>query len=87
MLYIVTMIAAKMFISHFLLPITIDQLPRRIVYVAMGLRSITGILFLFVTMFQCNPTLFSKHHVLTAKCLNDTVYYTKGKADNLPGKD
>jgi hypothetical protein len=69
MAYILTMIAAKMSISLFFLRITIDQLQRRIIYVAMGLSSITGVVFLFVTIFQCNPTLFSMDHGQSTKCM------------------
>ncbi|KAK3940935.1 hypothetical protein QBC46DRAFT_113282 [Diplogelasinospora grovesii] len=53
--YAVTMIASKISIGMFLLRITVERMHDWTIYVAMGLSVITGIIFFFVSFFQCNP--------------------------------
>lgn len=53
--YCVTMITSKMSIGYFLLRITVQKIHRMIIYVVVFLSVFTGLIFFFVTIFQCNP--------------------------------
>lgn len=49
------MIAVKTSIGLFLLRITIKPIQRWIIYIAMALTVLTGLVFFFVTLLQCAP--------------------------------
>lgn len=71
--YCLTMIAAKISIGLFLLRVTVSQIQRRIIYTAMGLTVLTGVLFFFVTLLQCSPVSFFWNKHQTGTCLNIDV--------------
>ncbi|KAL1640916.1 hypothetical protein SLS58_006532 [Diplodia intermedia] len=56
--YTSTMMLAKTSIGFFLLRVTIEQVYIWIIYAAMTLTGITGIVFCFVTVLQCSPVSF-----------------------------
>jgi hypothetical protein len=58
MWYALSMIASKVSISFFLLRITIRRRDIWIIYSAMAVTVITGMVFFFVTLFQCKPISF-----------------------------
>ncbi|KAJ4337031.1 hypothetical protein N0V95_008447 [Ascochyta clinopodiicola] len=53
--YCWAMITVKTSIGLFLLRVTIKPLHRWIIYIAMGLTVLTGLVFFFVTLLQCAP--------------------------------
>ncbi|KAH9904261.1 hypothetical protein F4778DRAFT_731815 [Xylariomycetidae sp. FL2044] len=56
--YAITMIASKISIGIFLLRLTVKQLHRLIIYVVVLLTVVAGLVFFFVTIFQCSPVSF-----------------------------
>lgn len=52
------MIASKISIGCFLLRITSRRIDTWIIYSVMGITVLTGVVFFFVTMFQCTPISF-----------------------------
>ncbi|KAF4460971.1 integral membrane PTH11 [Fusarium albosuccineum] len=58
MWYCLTMIASKISIGYFLLRITARKLHVWIIYGVMMMTVMTGIVFFFVTLFQCQPISF-----------------------------
>lgn len=52
------MIASKISIGLFLLRVTVTRIHKCIIYVAMGLTVLTGLVFFFVTLLQCSPINF-----------------------------
>lgn len=56
--YCVTMIASKISIGYFLLRITVRKIDIWIIYSVMATTVLTGIVFFFVTLFQCKPVHF-----------------------------
>ncbi|KAM0321798.1 hypothetical protein ACHAQA_009895 [Verticillium albo-atrum] len=56
--YCLSMIMSKISIGYFLLRITVRKLDIWIIYSVMGTTVLTGIVFFFVTLFQCNPVSF-----------------------------
>ncbi|KAF1955743.1 hypothetical protein CC80DRAFT_414873 [Byssothecium circinans] len=56
--YCTTMIAAKMSIGIFLLRVTVTKLHRYIIYTAMTLTLVSGLVFFFVTLLQCTPVSY-----------------------------
>ncbi|KAF2786271.1 hypothetical protein K505DRAFT_380377, partial [Melanomma pulvis-pyrius CBS 109.77] len=68
--YCLSMIAAKISISLFLLRITILKLQRRIIYTVMCLSVFTGIVFFLVTLFQCKPVSYFWNRNQPGKCVN-----------------
>lgn len=52
------MIASKISIGYFLLRITVRQLHTWTIYGALAITVLTGIVFFFVTLFQCSPVSF-----------------------------
>ncbi|CRK40608.1 hypothetical protein BN1723_004857 [Verticillium longisporum] len=56
--YCLSMIASKISIGYFLLRITVRKLDIWIIYSVMGVTLLTGAVFFFVTLFQCNPVSF-----------------------------
>ncbi|KAH6673928.1 hypothetical protein F5X68DRAFT_270579 [Plectosphaerella plurivora] len=53
--YCVTMIASKISIGYFLLRITVRKIDIWIIHGVMATTVLTGIVFFFVTLFQCKP--------------------------------
>ncbi|KAM0254600.1 hypothetical protein ACHAQJ_006636 [Trichoderma viride] len=53
--YCLSMIAAKLSVGYFLLRLMIRRLEKMIIYGVMGLTVLTGVLFFFVTLLQCQP--------------------------------
>ena len=49
------MITSKLSIGWFLLRIAIKRIHSWIIYAAMAMSVIAGVVFFFVTLFQCNP--------------------------------
>ncbi|KAI4623708.1 uncharacterized protein J4E88_009345 [Alternaria novae-zelandiae] len=56
--YCWAMITSKMSIGLFLLRVTVKKLHKYIIYAAMGLTVLCGLVFFFVTLFQCHPISF-----------------------------
>ncbi|KAF5027370.1 hypothetical protein F66182_530 [Fusarium sp. NRRL 66182] len=56
--YCLTMIASKISIGYFLLRITVRKIDIWIIYGVMLITVCTGIVFFFVTLFQCSPISF-----------------------------
>ena len=52
------MIASKVSIGLFLLRITVVKLHKWIIYVVLFLSVITGVVFFFVTLLQCQPLYY-----------------------------
>lgn len=61
------MIASKISIGYFLLRITVRRLDIWIIYSVMVVTVLTGLVFFFVTLFQCTPVSF-----FWTKVLDDT---------------
>jgi hypothetical protein len=71
------MIFAKVSIGYFLLRVTVSRIHRRIIYTMVYLTVVTGIVFLFVTAFQCTPISYFWERIDPSKpghCINiDTI--------------
>lgn len=52
------MVAVKISIGLFLLRVVVKPLHKWIIYIAMGLTILTGLLFFLVTLLQCSPISF-----------------------------
>jgi hypothetical protein len=52
------MITSKISIGLFLLRVTVKQIHKRIIYCAVGISVLTGLVFFFVTLLQCTPISF-----------------------------
>jgi len=67
--YCTTMIASKISIGWFLLRITIRRIDIWIIYSVMLVTVLTGIVFFFVTLFQCNPIAYFWDTSLNGSCI------------------
>jgi hypothetical protein len=68
------MITVKTSIGLFLLRVTIKPIHRWIIHIAMGLTVLTGLVFFFVTLFQCTPiSFFWDKNSQTGGCINVDV--------------
>lgn len=68
------MIASKLSIGHFLLRIAIRPMHIWIIYGVMCITILTGAVFFFVTMFQCNPIpFFWDKNIPGGTCINMDV--------------
>ncbi|KAI0144917.1 hypothetical protein BJ166DRAFT_80602 [Pestalotiopsis sp. NC0098] len=56
--YCVSMITSKLSIGVFLLRITVQRIHHYILYLAMFCSVMTGLVFFFVTIFQCHPVTY-----------------------------
>ncbi|KAI1277432.1 hypothetical protein F5Y07DRAFT_362937 [Xylaria sp. FL0933] len=56
--YCITMIFSKISIGVFLLRLTVTRVHHAIIYVVMLLTVASGIVFFFVTLFQCHPVTY-----------------------------
>jgi hypothetical protein len=52
------MILSKISIGVFLLRVTVQKIHKWIIYGAMAITAFTGIVFFFVTVFQCTPVSY-----------------------------
>lgn len=64
------MIASKISIGYFLLRITVRRLDIWIIYSVMIVTVLTGIVFFFVTLLQCQPVEFFWDKSLNGSCLD-----------------
>ncbi|KAF1846663.1 uncharacterized protein K460DRAFT_356309 [Cucurbitaria berberidis CBS 394.84] len=71
--YCWAMIASKISIGLFLLRVTVSRIHRYIIYTAMGLTVLTGLLFFFVTLLQCSPISFFWNKGIKGHCLSIDV--------------
>lgn len=71
--YCLTMIASKISIGYFLLRITVRKIDVWIIYGVMMITVCTGIVFFFVTLFQCNPISFFWNRDQPGKCVDVEV--------------
>lgn len=67
------MIAVKISIGLFLLRVTIKPLQRWIIYIAMFLTVLTGLVFFFVTLLQCAPLSYFWNKSQPGSCINVDV--------------
>jgi len=52
------MISSKTSIGLFLLRVTVKRIHKWIIYAAMSITVLTGVVFFFVTLLQCTPISF-----------------------------
>lgn len=52
------MITSKVSIGLFLLRVTVKKIHKWIIYAAMSITVLTGVVFFFVTLLQCTPISF-----------------------------
>ncbi|KAH6682206.1 hypothetical protein F5X68DRAFT_242835 [Plectosphaerella plurivora] len=71
--YCLAMIASKISIGWFLLRVTTSKIHIWIIYIAMASTALSGIVFFFVTMFQCSPIPFFWDKDLPGKCVDIEV--------------
>jgi hypothetical protein len=67
------MIASKISIGWFLLRVTTSKIHIWIIYIAMLSTALSGIVFFFVTMFQCAPIAFFWDKDLPGHCVDIEV--------------
>ncbi|KAJ5817390.1 hypothetical protein N7447_009623 [Penicillium robsamsonii] len=60
--YVLTCVAAKVSIIIALLRITVSRVHAYILYAAMTLATVVGLIFFFFTIFQCNPVDYFWNH-------------------------
>jgi hypothetical protein len=69
--YCTTMISCKISIGLFLLRVVVRPFHRKLVLLVMGLTALTGIVFFFVTLLQCQPiSFFWDKNLEGGKCVN-----------------
>ncbi|KAJ5765804.1 hypothetical protein N7520_005363 [Penicillium odoratum] len=69
--YVITCVVAKVSIIITLLRITVDRIHRYILYAAITLATAVGLVFLFFTVFQCNPvSYFWNRSPATGTCIS-----------------
>ncbi|KAJ8120435.1 hypothetical protein ONZ43_g2857 [Nemania bipapillata] len=72
--YCLTMIASKISIGVFLLRLTVSKMHHYIIYVVMLFTVSSGIVFFFVTLFQCTPiTFFWDKEIKGGKCIDPSI--------------
>lgn len=67
------MIASKISIAYFLLRITVRRIDIWVIHSIVVTTVLTGIVFFFVTMFQCNPVSFFWNKDQSGSCVNVEV--------------
>lgn len=67
------MIASKISIGYFLLRITVRKMDVCIIYGVMMITVCTGLVFFFVTLFQCRPISFFWNKDQNGTCVNVEV--------------
>ncbi|CEI70750.1 hypothetical protein FVEN_g769 [Fusarium venenatum] len=68
--YCLTMIASRVSIGYFLLRITVRKLDIWIIYSVMCITVSTGVVFFFVTLFQCSPISFFWNQEQSGHCID-----------------
>ncbi|KAM0499102.1 hypothetical protein ACHAP8_005808 [Fusarium lateritium] len=68
--YCLTMIASRVSIGYFLLRITVRKIDIWIIYSVMCITVCTGIVFFFVTLFQCSPISYFWNQEESGRCIN-----------------
>ncbi|KAF2265739.1 hypothetical protein CC78DRAFT_598319 [Lojkania enalia] len=71
--YCISMISVKVSIGLFLLRVTVSRVHRWIIYIAMGATAVTGSVFFFATLLQCNPISYFWDKSQPGTCLNMDV--------------
>ncbi|KAK2030771.1 hypothetical protein LX32DRAFT_637841 [Colletotrichum zoysiae] len=71
--YCLSMVISKMSIAYFLMRITTQKVHRWVVYLAMLFTVISGIIFFFVTLFQCHPISFFWNKDQAGGCVNPDI--------------
>ncbi|KAI0537065.1 hypothetical protein GGR58DRAFT_360890 [Xylaria digitata] len=72
--YCLTMIASKISIGIFLLRLTVSATHHWIIYVVMLLTVASGVVFFFVTLFQCTPIpYFWDKDIIGGKCIDPKI--------------
>ncbi|KAH6655360.1 hypothetical protein BKA67DRAFT_657307 [Truncatella angustata] len=71
--YCVTMISSKLSIGVFLLRITVSKLHHYILYILMFLSVVTGLVFFFVTLFQCYPVTYFWYKEQDGTCIDSGI--------------
>jgi len=71
--YCTSMIASKISIGYFLLRITVRKMDIWIIYGVMMITVCTGVVFFFVTLFQCQPISFFWNKDQKGTCINVEV--------------
>jgi hypothetical protein len=68
--YCLTMISAKISIGLFLLRVAVRPMHRKIILLVMSLTVLTGVVFFFVTLFQCSPISYFWFRMDGGTCVN-----------------
>ncbi|KAF2476778.1 uncharacterized protein BDR25DRAFT_203703, partial [Lindgomyces ingoldianus] len=68
--YCITMISSKVSIGFFLLRVTVKKIHAWIIYVAMSISILAGVVFFFVCLFQCTPVSHFWKRDQPGKCIN-----------------
>ncbi|KAJ5085074.1 hypothetical protein N7532_009845 [Penicillium argentinense] len=72
--YVITCVVAKVSIIITLLRITVDRIHAWILYAAISLATAVGLIFLFFTIFQCNPVSHFWHQLSpTGSCVHKST--------------
>ncbi|KAK9784358.1 hypothetical protein SCARD494_12970 [Seiridium cardinale] len=71
--YCVTMISSKLSIGVFLLRITVQKIHHYILYILMFLSVMTGLVFFFVTLFQCHPVTYFWYKEQDGTCIDSSI--------------
>ncbi|UPK91751.1 hypothetical protein LCI18_002686 [Fusarium solani-melongenae] len=71
--YSLSMVSSKVSIGWFLLRVTTSKIHRWVIYLAMMSTTLSGILFFFVTLFQCSPMSYFWNEEQSGKCINVNV--------------
>ncbi|KAK1995614.1 hypothetical protein LX36DRAFT_581988 [Colletotrichum falcatum] len=71
--YCLSMVVSKMSIAYFLMRITTQKVHKWVVYIAMLFTVVSGIIFFFVTLFQCQPVSFFWNKDQAGSCVNPDI--------------
>lgn len=72
--YVITCVVAKVSIIITLLRITVDRIHKYILFAAISLATVVGVIFLFFTIFQCHPVHnFWTNPTDKSQCINTNV--------------
>jgi hypothetical protein len=71
--YTLTMIFAKISIGFFLLRVTVVRIQRQVIYCVVCTTVVVGIVFLFVTVFECSPVSYFWNRAQEGHCLSMDV--------------
>ncbi|KAM0227674.1 hypothetical protein ACHAPO_011319 [Fusarium lateritium] len=71
--YCLAMITCKLSIGYFLLRVATEKVQKWIIHLAMFSTALSGIIFFFVTVFQCHPISYFWNREQDGTCINPTV--------------